>query len=69
MCYVVLKRFMRSYYTVYMINYFQEKTMALAGVREFIFIWELSSETLVNFFKAHYGRIIHMSSLTDGMFF
>ena len=43
--------------------------MALAGVREFIFIWELSSETLVKFFKAHYGRIIHMSSLTDGMFF
>ena len=56
---------MPRYLFLYLHN-IKERTVALAGVREFIFIWELATESLVKFFKAHYGRIIHMSSLTEG---
>ncbi|XP_023331551.1 uncharacterized protein LOC111703745 [Eurytemora carolleeae] len=44
----------------------KEKDKAIAGVREYMFIWDVHSETLIKYFKAHYGRIIHMSSLTEG---
>ena len=42
------------------------KDIAMAGAREFIFVWNVSSEQLLKKFQGHYGRIIQMCSLTEG---
>jgi hypothetical protein len=42
------------------------KDTALAGAREFIFVWDVGSEQLQKKFQGHYGRIIQMCSLTEG---
>ena len=36
----------------------KSKDMAIAGVREFIFVWNIASEQLIKHFQGHYGRII-----------
>jgi hypothetical protein len=45
----------------------QGKDRAIGGVREYIFVWDVTTEQLIKQFKAHYARIIHMSSLTEGI--
>ena len=40
--------------------------MAIAGVREYIFVWNIATEQLIKHFQGHYGRIIRMSSLIEG---
>lgn len=42
------------------------KDMAIAGVREYIFVWNIATEQLIKHFQGHYGRIIRMSSLIEG---
>ena len=44
----------------------QGKDRAIAGVREYIFVWDVTTEQLLKQFQAHYARIIHMSALTEG---
>ena len=44
----------------------KEKDIAIAGVREFIFVWNIGTEQLIKHFQGHYGRIIRMSSLIEG---
>ena len=44
----------------------KSKDLAIAGVREFIFVWDVASEQLLKYFQAHYGRILRMSSLIEG---
>ena len=44
----------------------KEKDTAMAGAREFIFVWNVNSEQLLKKFQGHYGRIIEMCSLTEG---
>ena len=34
------------------------KDMAIAGVREYIFVWNIGTEQLIKHFQGHYGRII-----------
>ena len=36
----------------------KSKDIAIAGVREFIFVWDIASEQLLKHFQAHYGRIL-----------
>ena len=36
----------------------KSKDLAVAGVREFIFVWDILSEQLLKSFQAHYGRIL-----------
>ena len=36
----------------------KSKDIAIAGVREFIFVWDIASEELLKSFQAHYGRIL-----------
>ena len=36
----------------------KSKDLAIAGVREFIFVWDVASEQLLKYFQAHYGRIL-----------
>ena len=34
------------------------KDVAVAGVREYIFVWNIDTEQLLKHFQGHYGRII-----------
>jgi hypothetical protein len=51
---------------MYLASILQGKDRAIAGVREYIFVWDVTTEQLIKQFKAHYARIIHMSALTEG---
>ena len=36
------------------------KDVAIAGVREYIFVWNIDTEQLLKHFQGHYGRIIRL---------
>ena len=39
----------------------KSKDVAIAGVREFIFVWNIATEQLIKHFQGHYGRIIRFN--------